>query len=99
MGIKGSKFTVLEFFSDHRIELDREVVNHPDLITLLQNHPVDEFEIRLMEIATYCGIALDGEYYQEDLDRLCKVLKERLYTKRTGIKFARYVPEDRGKLH
>lgn len=75
----------LEFFPESRIALSREVAEHPPLLELLQKHPQAEFEIILAEIATYCGVVLDGTYTQEDLDKLCDILFKRLRAKRSSI--------------
>ena len=69
---------VLEFFNPARIALAKEITNHPKLIARLQKHPQAEFEILLAEIALYCEIVLDGDYTQDDLDKLCYVLLGRL---------------------
>jgi len=68
----------IEYFSESRIELNRRIQDHPKLVELLQAHPVEEFEIRLSEVAAYCGIVLDGDYLQSDLDGLCDVLIQKL---------------------
>lgn len=63
-----------EIFSDSRIELQREVSNHPILVERLANHPAEEFELKLAEIASYCNIVLHGDYSQEDIDEICERL-------------------------
>jgi len=75
----------LEFFPESRIALSREVAEHPPLLELLKKHPQAEFEIIIAEIALYCDVALDGNYTQEDLDKLCDILFKRLRTKRSSI--------------
>jgi len=74
----------LEFFSESRIQLDREIKNHPELIRLLENHPANEFEIRLAEVAAYCGILLDGDYLPFELNDLCELCYWKLRQKREG---------------
>lgn len=74
--------THLVLFSPERIALQKELVHHPELIALLQNHPADEFEIRLAEIAAYCGVLMDGNYLPHELDRLCGILVDKLMAKR-----------------
>lgn len=78
----------LEFFSDSRIALNHEVTEHPELCALLANHPAQEFEIRLAEIASYCDVVLDDWYTPNDLDKLCDTLWNKLREKRGGIIFA-----------
>lgn len=75
----------LEFFSESRVFLDREIRQHPKLQALLDNHPPHEFEVRLLEIATYCGIILHGDYSQKDFDSICEKLRIELIKKRTGL--------------
>ena len=75
----------LEFFSDSRIALNREVIEHPTLCELLSKHPPQEFEIRLAEIAAYCDVVLDDWYTPADLDKLCDILWNKLREKRGGI--------------
>ena len=75
----------LEFFSEHRIALNQEVLQHPELQALLGTHPVDAFEERLGEVAAYCGIIVDGYYTQEDIDKLCGILVRKLRDKRSII--------------
>ncbi len=71
-------------FHQNRIDLDRELVHHPELLELLANHPSDEFEIRIAEISLYCDIALHGDYLPSDLDKLCGILRNKLWEKRVG---------------
>lgn len=75
----------LDFFPESRIALSREVAEHPPLLELLKKHPQAEFEIIIAEIALYCDVALDGNYTQEDLDKLCDILFKRLRAKRSSI--------------
>lgn len=75
----------LEFFSESRVFLDREVKHHPNLQALLDNHPPHEFETRLTQVATYCGIVLHGDYSQKDFDSICEKLRILLIKKRTGL--------------
>lgn len=44
----------------------------------LAKHPAEEFEIRLAEIASYCLIAVDGEFLPEDLVKLADLCLEKL---------------------
>ena len=75
----------LEFFSPSRIALGREVNHHPDLVALLQKHNQAEFEIILAEIAAYCEVVLDDTYTQEDIDKLCDILWDKLRKKRQAV--------------
>lgn len=78
----------IEYFHSNRTDLAQEILQHPELIILLAKHRSDDFELMLAEIGVYVGVIVDGEYSRLDIDMLCKVLKEKLVTKRTGIKFA-----------
>lgn len=77
-----------DFMSEHRIDLAKEVVKHPALMERIYEQPSNEFEIHLCVIAAYCGVILDGEYTALEIDHLCKILKEKLVTKRVGIVFS-----------
>ena len=75
----------LVYFSDSRIALNQEVVEHPELCERLVKHPAQEFEVRLAEIASYCDVVLDGWYNPDELDRLCDILWHRLKKKRKSV--------------
>lgn len=75
----------LEYFPEAQIQLQEEIFQHPELCRLLQNHPPQEKEMRLAEIATYCGIILHGVYSPEDIEELCKTLLKKLIEKRTQL--------------
>lgn len=71
---------VFEMLPEGYIALNKELATglHPKLETLLANHPADEVDIRLAEIASYCSIALDATYTLPERDRLCFILAGRL---------------------
>lgn len=77
----------LVYFSDARLELQKELAHqdHEELWHLVSNHPPQEFELRLAEIATYCELILDDYYSQEDLDKICDILTKRLRDKRGAL--------------
>lgn len=81
----GSDGRIQVLFPDEYIELQREIPKHPVLVEFLQDHPVNEFEIRLSQIAAYCEVALDDTYSQDDLKNLAKILTKRLIEKRSGL--------------
>lgn len=96
--LEGTKYSgKLEMFHQNRIDLQREVPHHPDLVEHLQNHPSDEFEVRLAEIGLYCEVYLEGSYTPSDLDHLCGILYKKLVAKRTGIITG--ISADFGKFH
>lgn len=68
----------LEYFPEEFIALNREILNHPKLQQLLEKHPTNEFEIRLAEVAAYCLIEVDGEFFPEDLQKLAALCLDRL---------------------
>jgi hypothetical protein len=72
-------------FPESLIQLNREIEHHPKLMELLANHPMNELEVKLAEVAAYVEVILDGDYGPKDVDGLCTTLRERLYTKRTGV--------------
>lgn len=71
---------VLEFFPEGYIALNRELATglHKKLEKLLEVHPVEETDIRLAEIASYCSVVLDGTYTIGERDKLCFILAGRL---------------------
>lgn len=75
----------LEFFSEARIELNKEVRHHPELQQLLATLGSDDFEDRLACVAAYCSVIVDGFYTPSELDRLCDILIQKLRDKRIVI--------------
>jgi hypothetical protein len=72
--------TRFEMFPEGYIALNKELATglHPKLEKLLANHPADETDVKLAEIAAYCSVALDATYTLADRDRLCFILAGRL---------------------
>ena len=78
----------LVMFPDELQELNEELLHHPELQELLQQQPGTEFEVRLATIAAYCEVILDDLYSPEDLLKIAKLCKNKLYQKRNkGIIF------------
>jgi len=75
----------LDFFPQERIELQKEVRLHPELMSILSEAKKVDFEVQLAHIAAYCGIALDGVFYAKDLDAICDMLVWKLRSRRTSI--------------
>ncbi len=73
------KYTI-EMFPEGYILLNKELATgyHPQLERNLNNYPVDEVDIRLATIATYCGVVMDGAYTLESRSELCAILAGRL---------------------
>lgn len=80
------------FFPDEFIDLQREILHHPDLIERLQKHPQREFEIIFAEVASYCEVVLDGIYQQDDFIKLAKIFTDRLRAKRPDAPVQIIVP-------
>lgn len=76
---------ILQYFPEEFLALQAELTHHPDLQAKLANHPSNEFEIRLAEIASHCQILLDDIYDEADLRRLANILTKRLFESRTQI--------------
>ena len=72
--------TRFEMFPEGYIALNKELASglHPKLVERLANHPNDEVDIKLSEIAVYCEIVLDGTYDIASRDKLCFILAGRL---------------------
>jgi hypothetical protein len=69
-----------EMFPEGYIALNKELATglHPKLEKLLANHPADETDVKLAEIASYCQVALDATYTLAERDKLCFILAGRL---------------------
>jgi len=76
---KQGKYTI-EMFPDGYVALNKELATgyHPKLEALLAQHPATETDIRLSQIAVYCGVVLDGTYTLEERNQLCAILAGRL---------------------
>lgn len=79
------KGPVLEYFHHSRVELQKEVANHPQLIEQLAAFSHKDFGGKIGTVAAYCNIAMDGVYSQHDIDKLCGILIDKLKKKRTII--------------
>lgn len=79
----------LEFFHQNRVDLQKEVNRHPELLQILEEQEYrgkeDDWEVQLAEIATYCEVMLDGNYMPHELDHLCGILYKKLIEKRVPI--------------
>ena len=82
-GSGDSRYT---FFSDELIALNREIANHPLLMSKLEMLPQPaEFELSMAAIAAYSGIVVDGYFTQEGINKLAETCIERLRKARTII--------------
>lgn len=82
--IKQGKY-ILDMFPIEFVELNKEVSLHPGLMEYLAAKPQLDFYEKLAEIATYCGILVDGKYSREQLAVICHALIMDLRERRTGI--------------
>lgn len=70
----------IQFFPEGFIALQKELSCglHPKLEPVLSKYPADELILKIMEVATYVGIVLDGTYAEQDFNHLCFILAGRL---------------------
>ena len=73
----GGGMTV-EFFPPNVIAVQKELLNHPDIQEKLAKLETNDWAIRLAKLAAICGIALHDDYSEEDIDRVCGHIMERL---------------------
>ena len=52
----------LEYFPPEAVELQKELVNHSELLEILSSLGDAPLEERIAVIAAYCGMVLDGYY-------------------------------------
>lgn len=66
--------TIIEEFSQAKVTMMREVNRHPELVAFIleQYDFADEGDWGgiLGEIAAYCNIGMEGDYYPAELDRI-----------------------------
>ena len=70
----------INIFPEALIELNIETARHDELLLRLSNHPADQWEVKLAEIANYCEVILGGDYLPEEIEKLCVILTTRLVT-------------------
>ena len=71
------------YFPQSIIELQEEVQSHNQLLINLLQLPKDSpIELKIGEIAAYCDVVLDGYYGEEEIDKLCDILVQKLKQKR-----------------
>ena len=73
---------ILEFFPEVALELNKEVQNHPLLLSELSrlqqlNGDLD-LRMTIGVVAAYCDVILDGSYFEEDIEILFHMLLKRL---------------------
>jgi len=72
----------LEYFDQRAIDLNSELMKHPELMELVSRH--NDPTVKLAHIAAYCEVALDGAYSEEECNVLARILTDKLIAKRTG---------------
>jgi hypothetical protein len=77
---------VYEIFPDEYIQLNRELSSglHPKLEKLFEelNLSPNEIDLRIMHIAAYCGLEVDGTYTLIQRMAICNLLTDMLKDKR-----------------
>ena len=68
-----------EYFPPVALELQRELENHPTLTAIIT--PGMTLEEKIGHIAAYCNVILDGDYLEEDLEKLFHYLLHKLRKK------------------
>lgn len=77
-----------EYFSEARIALMRELKNHPELLTQLEDAAAagtTDWSDQLGIIAAYFNVVMDGMYSHLDLEVLTDKLWHKLVAKRRNI--------------
>lgn len=71
---------ILEIFPLEYQALNREVATgyHPKLEAILSTVGAEDLDMKLAQIAAYCGVMLDGVYTLDDRRELCAILWEKL---------------------
>ena len=67
------------------VELNMELEHHPALVKKLQKYEFKELPEKIAEIATHCGVLLDGYYEESQIEHVCGALTETLRTMRSNI--------------
>lgn len=80
---------IIEEFPPERVELNIEITHHPELIIEMQRvaaqSGTNDFAIMLGVVAAYCEVVVDGTYTQQEIDKLCTILTNRLREKRQTL--------------
>jgi hypothetical protein len=75
----------LELFPQQVLDLHTEVRKHPDLMRKLHDQDNKDVYIQICEIATHCGIVVEGTFTHADMLNLCEMLTKKLYGMRSII--------------
>lgn len=69
-----------EMFPECYVQLQLEMRNHPLLIQRLQKHHNLGVEVIFAETCHYCSIAIDGDFSEEQMQKLADKLLDKLRT-------------------
>ena len=74
----------IQYFPQEVMELQAEIQYHPKLQELMHsyNEQYFDFWMKVAGIAAYCNIALDGNYTEEEMVKICKLCLDRLKYRR-----------------
>lgn len=80
----GNGKVVFEVFPQEYRDLDAELKTeyHPKLSAVLAGINMDDMDLKIAHIASYCEVVLDGAYDVADRTKLCGVLVKKLKEKR-----------------
>lgn len=76
---------IYEIFPDELQDLNREVSFHPMLQERLREQVNKDIYIKILEVATYCDLAVAGDFTRDDILALCALCTRMLHQKRTSI--------------
>lgn len=83
----------LAYFPEPILALQEELKHWPVLRELIANHEFNGgFEVKMVEIATFCEVIVDGAYSGEQMVQLAGILEKRLKAKRGHIEVFTVVP-------
>lgn len=85
---------VQQYFPEELIELNNEIQYHPKLSILLSNHEGKDWLVKFVEICSYCKVALDDTYTEEDIRKIAIICLERLKRYRSII----VIPPGKGEI-
>lgn len=74
--------TELVYFNESKIELQKEMREHPELLNQIAAAELTDWSDQLALVAAYCGIILDGYYLEDQIMRLEDMLFFKLRAKR-----------------
>lgn len=81
---KIGKMTVVEF-PQSWVALHEEVQNHPALLARLVVQQDKDPYVQLADIFEYCGMVVDGNYTQEEVEKLLGIATQKLKDSRKAV--------------